>query len=535
MRRLSPASLALVAALLPPTAQAQESTQQPAELRLSLEEAVKRTLENNTDIAVERYNPEDSAQQVREVTGAYDVFTTSSIGKRSQTDPARNAFSGGDKVSTGTWTYNFGGNKLLGTGGTLGLEFDNNRSSTNSVFSTFNPSFTSSLTASLSQPLLRDFKIDSTRRSLRIAKKNKEISDVQFRQTVINTVVIIKQFYYDLIYAMDNLEVARKSQSLAQKLLGENQIKVRVGTLAPLDVVAAESEVASRNEGVIVAESALQDAEDNIRRVIFPRNDPASWAVRIIPTDRPTYESAPVSVDVDRAIRNALENRTDVVGARKNIENAETGIQFARNQTLPALNLVASYGGVGLGGTGLVRDGLGGPVIEEIPGGYGDALSSVLGRDFPNWSLGVNFSYPIQNRSAKASAARARISRDQAQAALARLEMQVIAEVRSAGRAVETDMKRVDSTRAARVLQERRLDAEEKKFAAGMSTSFLVTQAQRDLAVAEAAEIKAISDYRKDVVSFDRVQEAGLGSVGTTGITISTRSGIVSTQGSQIQ
>jgi len=535
MRRLSPASFALVVALLPGATPAQEPTQEQPELRLSLEEAVARTLENNTDIAVERYNPQSSAEQVREVLGAYDLFLDSTIGKRSQTDPARNAFSGGDKVNTGTWTYNLGASKLLGTGGTVALAFDNNRTSTNNVFSTFNPSFGSSLSASLSQPLLRNFRIDDSRRSLRLAKKNKEISDVQFRQTVINTVASIKQLYYDLIFAMDNLEVARKSLSLAQKLLDENQIKVRVGTLAPLDVVAAESEVASRDEGVIVAESALGDAQDNIRRVIFPRNDPASWAVRIVPTDRPTYESAPVSVDVDAAIRNALENRTDVVAARKNIENAETGIQFSRNQTLPGLDLVASYGGVGLGGTGLVRDGFGGPVIEEIPGGFGDALSGVFARDFPTWSVGVNFSYPIPNRSARAAAARARISRDQAQASLARLEMQVIAEVRSAARAVETDVKRVAATRAARVLQERRLDAEQKKFAAGMSTSFLVTQAQRDLAVAEASEIQAISDYRKDVVIFERVQDAGLGSVGTTSITIATRSGVVSTRGSSAQ
>jgi outer membrane protein TolC len=528
------ASFVLVAALIPGSAPAQEPPAEQPELRLSLEDAVKRTLENNTDIAVERFNPEDSAEQVRQVQGAYDVALTSTIGKSSQTDPPRNAFSGGDKVTTGTWTYDFGASKLLGTGGNLSLNFLNNRTDTNSVFSTFNPSYGSSLGATLSQPLLRGFKIDSTRRTLKIAKKNQEISDVQFRQTVINAVATIKQLYYNLIFAMDNLQVANKSLSLAKKLLDENQIKVKVGTLAPLDVVAAESEVASRDEGVIVAESALHDAEDSIRRVIFPRNDPASWDVRIVPTDHPTAE--PIPVDVGAAIARALESRTDMQGARKALENAETSIQFTRNQTLPAVDLFASYGGVGLGGTGLVRDGLGGPVIQEIPGGYGDALDSVFSRDFPTWSLGVNFSYPIRNRSAKAAAARSRISRDQAQAALARLEMQVVAEVRSAARAVETDMKRVQSTRAARVLQERRLDAEEKKFAAGMSTSFLVTQAQRDLAVSLAAEIQSISDYRKDVVNFERVQEAGLGSVGTTGITFTTSSGgVISTTGSQIQ
>jgi outer membrane protein TolC len=543
MRRLTRAFIVLAAASTPGAAVAQEPAPTPVpvpspapdtrpELRLSLEDAVKRTLENNTDIAVERYNPEDSAEQIKEVVGNYDFFLTGFVGKESRTDPPRNAFAGGDKVDTDTWTYDVGATKLFGTGATLALDFNNTRSTTNNVFSTFNPSFGSSFDARLTQPLLKNFKIDSTRQALRVAKKNKEISDVQFKQTVINTVATIKQLYYDLIFAMDNLSVANKSLALARKLLDENQIKVKVGTLAPLDVVAAESEVASRAEGVIVAESAMRDAEDNIRRVIFPRHEPENWAVRIVPTDRPSAD--PVPVDVETAIRNALANRTDVLASRKNIENAEIGIQFAKNQTLPGVDLVGAYGVVGLGGT-QVRDAFGDPLPNPIPGGAGDALSSLFGRDFPTWTLGVNLSYPIPNRTARATAARARLSRDQAQAALARLEMQVVSEVRSAARAVETDMKRIDSTRAARVLQERRLDAEEKKFAAGMSTSFLVTQAQRDLAVAEAAEIQAISDYRKDVVSYERVQEAGLGSIGGTGITLNTRAGIVSTQGSTIQ
>jgi outer membrane protein TolC len=540
MRRLKRAYIVL-AAMIPVAALAQEPAPAPSpspvptasvdtrpELRLSLEEAVTRTLDNNTDIAVERYNPEDSAQQVKEVVGNYDFFLTGFVGKESRTDPARNAFAGGEKVDTDTWTYDIGGSKLFGTGATLVLDFNNQRTTTNNVFSTFNPSFGSSFDARLTQPLFKNFKIDSTRQALRVAKKNKEISDAQFKQVMVNAVATIKQFYYDLIFAMDNLSVANKSLALAQKLLNENQIKVRVGTLAPLDVVAAESEVASRAEGVIVAESALRDAEDNIRRVIFPRHEPASWALRIVPTDRPTAE--PITVDVETAIQRALENRTDVVAARKNIENAEVGIQFAKNQTLPGVDLVGAYGVVGLGGT-QVRDAFGEPLPTPVPGGFGDALSSVFGRDFPTWTLGVNLSYPIPNRTAKAASARARINRDQAQAALARLEMQVVSEVRSAARAVETDLKRVDSTRAARVLQERRLDAEEKKFAAGMSTSFLVTQAQRDLAIAEASEIQAISDYRKDVVSFERVQEAGLGSIGGTAITISTRSSFTTTGG----
>jgi outer membrane protein len=240
------------------------------------------------------------------------------------------------------------------------------------------------------------------------------------------------------------------------------------------------------------------------------------WSTRIVPSDRPSAE--PVSVDIEAAVRNALENRTDVVAARKGLERSDIALQYARNQLLPQLDLVARYGGSGAGGTELVRDQLGGSVVGTIPGGYSDALSEVFGRDFPTWTLGVNLSYSIPNRSAKANAAYARISKDQALASFRRLELQVAAEVRTAARSVESGFKRVAASQAARRLAAERLDAEEKKFAAGMSTNYFVTQAQRDLATAEVGELRAISDYRKSVINFQRVQEAGVSGSGSVAV-----------------
>ena len=518
-RVIAPLILATALAL-PSGARAQQATAPPPSpspsapdrptLELSLDEAVKRALENNNDIAVEKYNPELSEENIRLYRGFYDPVLSSTVSQLEQTSPVTSAFAGAqNSVNTNTTTYNFGASQLLKTGGNARLDFSNNRGSTNSVFSTFNPSYNSGLNARLSQPFLRNFQIDTSRLQLKVAKKNREISDAQFQQTVTNTVATVKDRYYDLLYAIDNLEAQRKSLALAQKLLDENQIKVKVGTMAPLDVVAAQSEVASREEGVIVAEAALMDAEDAIKSAIFRQNDPSVWALRIVPTDRPTAESLPV--DVEAATRKALEARTDVVVARKGLENADLNVKYASNQRLPDLSLIAAYGTNGVGGTIIQRQGFGGAVIGTIPGGYSDALSSVFGRDFPTWTLGVNFSYPLFNRQADATAARAKISREQSQTSLRRLEMQVASEVRSAGRAVETNYKRVESTRAARVLQEQRLDAEQKKFAAGMSTNFLVTQAQRDLALAEVLELRAVADYRKSIVNFERVQVAGGG------------------------
>jgi outer membrane protein TolC len=519
----------------PPTTSLATASASGPVLQLTLEDAVKRAMENNVDIAVQRYEPQDSELAIKQARGVYDPLLSSTVSKNSQTDPARNAFSGGEKVDTDTTVFNFGAFQYIPTGGNLRLDFNNNKTDTNNVFSSFNPSFGSSLNANLAQPLLRDFKIDFNRRQITVAKKNREISDVDFRQTVVNTLANVKNLYYDLLYSIDNLEVQRKSLSLADRFLEENQIKVRVGTLAPLDVVAAESEKASREEAVILAEAAQLDAEDALKRAMFSDNNPATWATRIVPVDRPTAE--PVVVDLPGAINRALAGRTDVVSARKSLEVDDINVKFTHNQKLPVFDLIAGYGATGIGGTQLTRDGLGGPVIATVPGGYGDAVSSVFNNEFPTWSVGVNFSYPLFNRTAEAANARARVSRDQNLASLHRLEMQVTAEVRSAARAVETNIKRVESTRAARVLQERRLDAETKKFAAGMSTNFLVTQSQRDLAVAEVAELRAIADYRRSLVDFERVQEAGIGGAPTTAsvVTATGRASISTTASTPLQ
>jgi outer membrane protein TolC len=513
--RVLAASIVAAAQVAPARAQQPYPSPPPAPvdprptLELSLQDAVARALENNADIAVERFNPQASAENVRAAQGAYDPFVSGSIGYTNATQPAQNIFSGGLAPESKTTAWSLAATQLLPTGGDLSLRFDNNRTSTTSLNPVFNPSFDSNLTISASQPLLRNLKIDSARQQLRVSKRNREISETNFRQSVLNTIAGVKQLYYDLIYSIDNLGAQRKSLELAKKFLDENQIKVRVGTMAPLDVVEAEAEVALREENVILAEAAVYNAEDAIKRSIAPKNDPVIWGQRIVPSDRPTAE--PFTVDTDAAIKNALEKRMDILVARLSLENAETTLQFARSQFLPQVDAFVSYGAAGLGGTQL-RD----PVTRELlpqplVGGFGDALSALFGRDFPTWTVGVNFSVPIRNRQAAAGRAQAQISVEQANANLRRLELSVVQEVRNAARAVETNFKRTQTNRSSRILQERRLDAQEKRFAAGMSTNFLVTQAQRDLAFAEVAELQAIADYRKSLVEFERVQEGSGG------------------------
>jgi outer membrane protein TolC len=504
---LNRAQLAVIAALAMPVLAA---AQERPSLELSLDDAVEQALKNNVTIAVQRFEPEMDAQSVRAARGAYDPIFTSNLSRTSAKSPSTNVFSGATKLDQTLGIFNFGVRQALPTGGSLGVTFNNERDTSNSIYQLYNPSYNSSFKLQLTQPLLRSFKADNPRYQLRVAKKNREISDVQFHQVVVNTVANVKELYYDLIYAIDNLDAQKKSLALAQKFLEENRIKVKVGTMAPLDVVQAESEVASREAEVIGAEAQVSQAEDTLKSAIFPKQDAEMWALRVVPTDRPTAERKPV--DADAAIKAALEKRTDVAAMHKNLEIAEAGVTFYRSQSLPQLDLIASYGTSGTGGRRLQldqTDPFNPKIIGYIPGGYGDALSQTFSSDNPTWTLGVNVTVPILNRSAGAAAARARLGRDQVLAQLRSLELQVASQVRAAARGVETGFKQVESRRAARVLAAQSLDAEEKKFAAGMSTNYLVTQKQRDLALAEVAELQATANYRKSLIEFDRVQESG--------------------------
>jgi outer membrane protein len=487
-------------AFLPVVGRAQDAGVQamPDTYKLSLEDAVR------VDIQVEKLSPESAALTVKQAEGFYDLNLTGLLARGSKTTPAGDAFATAEESTTSTWDYNLGAVQPIKTGGDFSLNLTNNRSSTDRIksYDTYNPLLTSNLAVTFRQPLLKNFKIDSSRQQLRVAKKNRQISDVQFKQVVVNTISTVKKSYYDLIATIDNLAAAQRNLALAQKLQNENEIKVKVGTMAPLEVVSAKAEVAAREEGVIVAEALVKDAEDAMRRQLFPGNDERLWSVKIQATDRPTAE--PFVVDIEAATKRALSDRTDVQVARLGLERSDFSVQYAKSQTLPGMDLVASYGGYALGGTSLSDAGTGGT-------GWSDVYGKVLGFDFPTWTVRANLSYPIRNRSARASHAQAQVAKRQAELSLRRLELLVATEVRSTGRAVETNFKRVASTKAARVLAEQRLDAEEKKFAAGMTTNFQVTQAQRDLADAQVNEIRSVLDYHKSLVDFQRVQEAGSG------------------------
>jgi outer membrane protein TolC len=265
--------------------------------------------------------------------------------------------------------------------------------------------------------------------------------------------------------------------------------------------------VAQRREGLIVARTSARQAEDLLRTLIFDPKRDDFWSVRVEPADR--VPPAGGAIDVDAAVRRALGDRTDLARAREEIANSDTSVMLARNQTKPDLRLEASYLAGGAGGRRLVRTGeFPGTVVGSETTRFGSVLGQVLTLDYPTWNLGLTFSYPIGTSAAEADLARARIERDQAAARLRSLEMAVVRQVREAGFLVEQNQQRIETARLGRELAEQRLEAEQRRFEVGMSTSFLVIQAQRDLAVARNNELQTHLDYQLALVAFETVQTA---------------------------
>lgn len=514
----------------PALSRAVAETQQPAVesgplRRLSVDEAVALALEQNLSIQVQRLDPQVQDLSVAQARAAWtpNVSTTFSLTQRK--DQNTGFLSGGfgtEKIGTDRISTDVGLNQLLPwRGGSLNLNWNSARRSTDSIFDDFNPNLSSFVTATLVQPLMRNAAIDTPRQQLLITQRNREISDIDLRQTVLTTVRNVRNAYWELSYAVSSLDVNHLSLELARQLLKDNRARVEIGTLAPLDIIAAEAEVAQREEAVILAEAAVDQSEDRLRALIFDPQMPRFWSTKVELTDKPSFQAKPI--DIEQAVRQALDKRTDLRQTKKTLEVSDINIRYFRNQILPDVNVQMDYTVRGTGGTRLepLRGLPTGPISRAVIDrrGYGNILSDMFTNDFPIWTLSLQVGYPIGTSASEANLARAKLQYQQSQLQMKNLELQISQQVRDAGRQVNTNLKRVDTTRSARELAERRLDAEQKKFAAGMSSSFFIFQAQRDLAQARNAELRAVLDYNRSLVDFETVQEAP---VSGGGITIAT-------------
>ena len=480
---------------------------------LTLEDAIARALERNLDIAVQRLNPLVVDLNLAQALSAYSPTFDTSLSTNSSTSPSSTQLDGGQRVVSDRKVINTGITQAVAWGGgRYTVDFNNNRNASTNTFSSFNPSYRSSFQGSYTQPLLRGFRIDSTRQQIQVTRINRDIADIDLRQLLTNTVSSVQDAYWDLVYATGTLEVQRQALELAETLIRDNEARVEIGTMAPIEIVSARSEAAQRRQSLAQAEQNLATAELALKQLIVGGTDDEYWAATLNPVDLPTLEVPPI--DLEEAIRTALDERTDIARSRRQLDINNVNLSSLSNSRLPAVDLVGTYQLQGQGGTRFNRTGLGGLVFQEIPGGITDAFNQLYDVDFPTWNIQLNVSYPLGQSAADAQYARARIQVQQVQAQLRQLGLQVATEVTNAVLQIQGVARRIEASTAARELATEQLAAEQSKFAAGLQTNFFVVQAQRDLATAQDTELRAILDQQKALVEFDRVQRTSLSGAG---------------------
>lgn len=497
--------------LLPAGSAAQQPTapgRSDSTLPLTLDDAVRRAIEHNPDLAVVKLGTEVEAARVGETRGAYVPVFSTALGRSSAATPPSSLLLGNNGVNVDDWFTSTGVRQRLPWGsGTWSVAWDTSRTTTNNPFSSFDPSLQSGFQFAFSQPLLKDRAIDTARMQYVVAKRNQARSDMQFREAAVQTVAAVKQAYWTLKATLANVTVQERSLELAQELARQNKVRVEAGQNPPLDSVQAEAEVAQRRESLIRATALAQDAEDGLRRLIIDPADVSFWAMRLAPVDEPSQPGA--APDIDAAVAKALNDRYDLAQADQELANAQTTVDFLDNQRLPDVRLETSYRGSGLSGTQFLRTGgFPGSVTGSLNRGFGSALNQVFTNDYPTWSLGVTVSYPLGRSYEAASHARAEVERRQAAQRIASLRVGVAETVRRAGRQIQSTAQRVDAARAGATLAAERLESEQRRYEVGLSTTFLVTQAQRDLLEAQVNLLQTTLDYQSALVIFDAAQQA---------------------------
>jgi outer membrane protein len=497
--------------------------------RLSVDDAVKLALEQNLGIQIERLNPQIADVAVAQARSFWSPQFSTGTSSNSSNVPSGSALSGGLSTVTGSsFGTSLGVNQVLPTGASYSFGWNGSRGTSSNIFNTFNPQLQSTMSLNVAQPLLRNFKIDNIRQQVEVGRKQREGADVQLHATIVQTTSNVKNAYWELAFQINNLAAQRQSLELAQQLFKDNERRVQIGTMAPIDIVDAQLEVARDEESVIVGAAAIKQAEDRLRALIFDPATPNFWNISIEPADTAPFRAE--AVDVEAVVRNALDKRTDLQQAKNSLAQSDVNIRYFRNQILPDVSAIANYSSYSLGGVALqpVTSFTGAPVDRAILSqrSFGSVLGDVLSNQYPTWTVGVSVAYPLGTSTQQTNLARAKLQYAQAQTELKSLELQVVIQVRDAARTVQTNQKRVETARTARELAEKRLDAEQKKFAAGIQTPFFVFQAQRDLAQARTNEVLTISDYNKSLVNLEAVQEV---SSGASGPVISAGSGAIQT------
>jgi len=490
-------------------------------------------LRNNKDIEVERDHVKMAEFDLLGARGAYDPkFSTTAFYERVE-NPISSFLSGGSNGATTTTDYT-GTARFEGLGPKLGgsyhIDFSSIRLTTNNVFAALNPTYPSALTFSYTQPLLRGLKFDNTRRQVEIAKKNLSLTDAQFRQRAIETITNVQRAYWDLVFALRNVQIQVDAVRVARSQLEHNQRLVQEGQLAPIDVVAAEAQITTFEQDVYSALEEVSKTENNLKNLIAENQNSALWSEPIVPTD--SVDLVVPDITLPDALKTAMENRPELQASNVVREINEIDQRFFKDQKKPGIDLVGSYGMVGLAGavstatnpfTGssaqlrdavnrLLRnanfDPLPDPPAQTISpnliGSYPQSVENLLANRFNNFRVGVQINLPLRNRTAEAQYGRSLVEAQQIATQREQLEQNIQVEVRNALQAMRSAQARLQAAAATRAANERQLTSEQRKLDAGQSTTFLVLERQTALTAARGAELKAQTDLNKAIADLHR-------------------------------
>jgi len=526
-------------------------------LNLSLQDTIELALENNLEIVVARYNVWFADTDLLRTAGGgvgrgtaganlpfsqanipflnFDPQITGNYSIDSRIIPVNNPFISGTgtarvtALSAHTTTLNTTYAQGFSPGTTFFTQWNNTRSSSSSPAVLFNPDVQSSISVGFQQQLLNGFGVKINKRQIYIAKNNRKIADLAFAQQAITTITNTITAYWELVYARENVNVQQQAVTVSEKLYNDNKKQLEIGTMAPLDVTRAESELATNRQNLIVAQTAQLQQQQALKNQIAkdPLN-PTIARVEIVPSNHPETPVGVEPASLEEAVAEAFQKRPDLREQVYNLENMNIEMKAMRNALLPIATLTAQYGSAGLSGnsptTGTPTT-LAGPQIVDasgnpIPGlfvpitvtpttgtdkkGFGDAMSQVFHSNFPNYTVALNVNVPIRNRVAQADYQRATLEQRQLVASLQQLKNNAILDVNTFYVALVQDRARVEAASKARDLQQQTFDAENKKYQLGASTVYQVILTQRDLITARGTELRALADLAEAKANFER-------------------------------
>lgn len=486
---------------------AQTTAQAGPSLPLTMNQAVALALDANLDLKAERLNVDVASHSVAIARSAFLPVVEAGASRRSSKSVPFDFTQGSEDITSTNVGVDGSVQQLLPWyGGGYSVTWSGSRATQVGGVSSFNPRLGSTLQFNFSQPLLRGFKTDSARVGLESAERRRAITDIQLEQRIVTTETAVRLAYLNLVASIEGKKVAEQNMNIAQQSLNQSRERVKVGQSPQIEIIQAEAQVASNRERLILADAQIATAEDNLRGLILDPARPDYWQVKLVPTD--TIQLTPREIDLDAAIRTALANRLDLLVERRSLEITDLNLELSRNSKLPSVNLNASYLAQGTAGTQF-EFGPGFPpqVISQTQRSYSNALNDTFGGAYPTWTLGLSVSYPLGRSAVEASYAQGQVLKRQQEIGIQQLQLQIVGQVRDAVRQVQNSYQRVQAAQAARQASEQQLDAEERRFSVGLSTTLELQVRQRDLAGARIVELDAMIAYNRALIQLERVQK----------------------------